>query len=48
MKLYAQFRTDSCKIIYPLWDKEDKNHTLFSSTSLYKPYTCEGVHPGGI
>ena len=28
---------------YPVQDREVKSHTLFSSTSLFRP--CKGVHP---
>ena len=32
------FRTNFHAIVYPVWDREDKNHTLsFSSTSLHRP-----------
>ena len=38
--------TDSHEIIYPVWDREDKNHTLSSGTSPYRPY--KGIPlPGG-
>ena len=43
-KLYTLFRTNFHAIVYPVWDREDKNHTLsFSSTSLRRPY--KGLHP---
>ena len=42
-KLYTLFRTDSCKIECPVYDREDKNHTLSSGTSPYMPY--KGVPP---
>ena len=31
-------QTDLHKIIYPVWDREVKNHTLTCGTSLYRPY----------
>ena len=34
---------DSHEIIYPALDRENKNHTLFSGTSPYRPY--KGVPP---
>ena len=37
--------TDSHEIIYPVWEREDKNHTLSSGTTLYRPYL--GVYPWG-
>ena len=37
-------RTGAHEFFYPVWDREDKNHTLSSDTSLYRPY--KGVsHP---
>ena len=29
---------DSHEIIYPVLDREDKNHTLFSGISPYRPF----------
>ena len=43
-KLYSLFSTNFREIVYPVWDRDDKNHTLsFSSTSLHRPY--KGLHP---
>ena len=35
--------SDSHEFIYPVWDREDKNHTLSSGTSPYRPY--KGIPP---
>ena len=43
-KFNTLFRTNFHAIVYPVWDREDKNHTTsFSSTSLHRPY--KGLHP---
>ena len=36
-------RIDSREIIFPVWDREVKNHTLSNGTSPYRPY--KGVTP---
>ena len=36
-------RIDSREIIFPVWDREVKNHTLSNGTSPYRPY--KGVPP---
>ena len=43
-KLNTLFWTNFHAIVYPVWDREDKNHTTsFSSTLLRRPY--KGLHP---
>ena len=37
--------TNSHEIIYPVWDREDKNQTLSSGTSPYMLY--KGISPPG-
>ena len=40
---HTLFRTDSHKIIYPVQDREAKNHTLSSGTSPYSPYAPRAI-----
>ena len=40
---HAGNTSDSHEIIYPVLDREDKNHILFNGTSPYRPY--KGVPP---
>ena len=41
----TSFRTDLRKIIYPVSDKEDENHTMSSGTSSYRPYKVVPTQP---